>query len=304
MNIKNMMLTVGLGVAMTGQASAAETIGNGLEYAAKGFTLAEIELSNGNTVKFIEVPEMDTVMMGEIVPVGDQEQFVLDLIDGDFLQTYLQLTPEYVPVPQKLIDISLSEANLETPYFGPAKSESSVFLPLSMAAMLGDQTADLLAHRSVTAQLNEPVFMDLSELGFDLPASTKSGGSGSCNNSTGYQYFKDHHCGTAGNQGYGKSEGYCYNAMSQNLQKTSAISMRTTYTRHATCGSGNGRVRHSRNSAGGFFTYFDAYSAPNTVEKWQSKKSGVAWKRRVAFNKMSGSGYVRGWVKYYKQIVQ
>jgi len=202
MKIKNMMLTVGLGVALMGNASATDTPQYGLEYAAKGFTLAEIELSNGNTVKFIEVPELETVMMGEIVPVGDQEQFVMDLIDGDFLQKYLQLTPESVPVPQKLIDISLSEASMESPYYGPVLSESDANLPLSMHAMLGEQTADLLVHRTVTAQLNEPVFIDLFELGLELPASTQSGGSGSCNNSTGYQYFKDNHCGTSGNQGW------------------------------------------------------------------------------------------------------
>jgi hypothetical protein len=276
----------------------------GLEYAASGHTLAEIQLSNGNTVRFIEVPKLETVFMGEIVPTGSNEVFVLDLIEGDFLQKYLQLTPDYVSVPQKLIDISLSEQAMETDYLGPVEAEQSVLAPRTVEAVLGEKTAAMLANRPVTVELAEPVYMDLSELGIELAPSTKAAGQGSCNNSTGYQYFKDNHCGTIGSQGYGKSEGYCYNGMSSSIQKTSAKAMRTTYTRHATCGSGEGRVRHSRNSAGGFFTYFDHNSAPNTVETWQSKKSGWAWKRRANFNKLSGSGYVRGWVKYFKQVVQ
>ena len=302
MKIKQLMLTVGLGMALSANVHAEESHPYGLDYAAKGFTLAEIELSNGNTIKFVEVPEMETVMMGEIVPTGDQEYFVLDQIKGDFLQKYLQLTPEYVPVPQKLIDLSLSESMQESAYHGPALSE--VEAPLTIDSILGEKTAELLAHRTVTVELSEPAYMDLSELGIKIPASTKSGGQGSCNNSTGYLYFENNHCGTIGSQGYGASEGYCYNAMSQNIQKTSSQTMRTTYTRHATCGVGWGRVRHSRNTAGGFHTFFDHDSPPNKVETWQSKKSGTAWKRRVAFNKLSGNGYVRGWVKYFKQVVQ
>lgn len=304
MLVRNMMLTVGLG--MTAMAGATTETGSelGLEYAASGHTLAEIYLSNGNTVKFIEVPKLATVFMGEIVPTGSNEVFVLDLVEGDFLQKFLQLTPEHVSVPQKLIDISLSEQQEESDYLGPVDAEKSTLTPMTVEAVLGKQTATLLADRAVTVQLSEPVYMDLSELGIETAPNTKAAGQGSCNNNTGYQYFEDNHCYTIGSQGYGQSEGYCYNGMSSSIQKTSDQAMRTTYTRHATCGSGEGRIRHSRNSASGFFTYFDHNSAANTVETWQSKKSGWAWKRRANFNKLSGSGYVRAWVKYFKEVVQ
>ncbi len=305
LNKKHLLLAMAL--AQSVSANDAD-LGMDLDYHVKAFPVAEINLSNGNTVKIMSAPEVGNLSIGESTPANGHEQFVLDSIPGSPLEQFLQLTPKNTPIPQVLIESEINELakaleiDTDTPL--PTEDFNKGQLVSSYDHLLGKDISSAIEKRGLVIELKEPVSYDVSHLGFDANLLDKAAGQGSCNNSTGYQYFEENHCGTSDWKGYGKSEGYCYYPMHQSIQKTSSKAMRYTWTRTAACGSGNGRVRHSRNQAGGFSTHLDYTISPNSVATWRSTKSGWPWKRRTHADKLSGNGYVRHWVKYYKQLTQ
>lgn len=236
--------------------------------------LASFELSNGNTIIMIGMPESGAVHVGETAPAGRGEQLFLDSEPRSPLAVFVTLAPQDAPVPQMLAD--LSDA---------------------------DERAVLLREREVVAEVDGfHYYVDIGELGW-TPAVDKSGG-GSCSSTTGAQYFADNHCGTMGPYGYGVTETDCDNGQWWNLQRSSAAKMKHTYTRIAAC-NGPGRMRHSRKKVSGWNTHLDVSVPANSVTSWYSYyKSAIRYYRRANFDRSAGgSAYVRGWTRYFDNVV-
>jgi hypothetical protein len=173
-----------------------------------------------------------------------------------------------------------------------------------MLAEIADESerAALLGDREVSAEAASLSYdVDVADIGW-APVVAK--GSGSCSSSTGAQYFADNHCGTAGPYGYGVTEEDCDNGQWTSLQRTSAAKMKHTYTRIAAC-NGPGRQRHSRKKVSGWNTHLDVAVPTDSINIWYSYyKSSLRYYRRANFDTTGGAGaYVRGWTKYYDNVV-
>lgn len=228
--------------------------------------LAQLELPNGNEVRFYGVPEDGELLVGEISDAG-YEQFVIEPGTSP-AKVFFDLAPAGTAVPK----------------------------------MIADTDKELFRFHETVDRLEQKVQV----LGVPVPPRTLTkSGSGSCaSGSAGADYFRNNHCNTSGGPGYGKTEEYCYDGSWNSLQKTSAAAMRTTYTRMASCGSGTNWLRHFYNSVSGYQTQLTIYVAPQKVVNYWSARTGLKWKRRVRMEELNSAGWIRGWIKYHDQVAE
>src|SRR5690606_30991504 len=104
-----------------------------------------------------------------------------------------------------------------------------------------------LSKRATVLHLKEPIDVKLDQLAVsselylptDKISANKGYGQGSCNSSTGYQYFKDNHCKTGYYWGEGSNLEDCDNAMYHNNLYSSGLAYnwtaRTIYSRTVAC---------------------------------------------------------------------
>jgi hypothetical protein len=227
--------------------------------------LASFKLSNGNEIHLIGVPTVQEVMVGEISKCG-VEDFILDP-EMSPTEVFYRLAPKDSPVPRMLSQINSSK---------------------------------LLEGRKIVDTLNRSIEVSLDSLG--VQSSSQALVLSSCmSGPAGTQYFKDHHCGTGGGPGYGKSESYCYPEAYNWVDKSSNRRRRTTYTRMASCGTGTNRLRHFYGTTSGWNTQLTFNVPPNNVTHWWSATKGRKRFRRVRFESLDG-GWVRGWMKFHNEI--
>jgi antitoxin component HigA of HigAB toxin-antitoxin module len=236
---------------------------------AETLSLANFKISNGNEVRFLGVPVLGEIMIGEIANAG-VEDF---LINGEMhpVEIFQRLAPKDGPVPRMLSQID---------------------------------HVNVFERRKVVDALNQTIDVSLDQLGIEsTPVAAMS--AGSCQpGPAGAQFFKDHHCNTGGGPGYGKAESYCFADGYQWVQKTSSAKRRATYTRIASCGSGLNRMRHFYKTVSGYKTQVNLYIDAQKVVSWWSAKKGIRRWRRVRFEAHEAGGWVRGWVKYHSQIAE
>lgn len=229
--------------------------------------LAVFNLSNGNEVRLLGTPDTGELSVLEISDDG-VEDFILDERWSPNA-IFRRFAPKDYPVPHMLLRLD------------------------TLATFEG---------RKVLDSMPEPIEVDLAALGVQpIQAAV---GTGSCQaGAAGVAFFKDHHCGTLGGPGYGKSESHCFAAAAEYIQKTSSVRRRTTYTRMAACGLGTCRVRHYYKKVVGWNTQLSINVQPHKViSHWSALKgTGSLRKRRVRFEALQQGGWVRGWVKYHTQ---
>jgi hypothetical protein len=240
--------------------------------------LARFELSNGNRLTLTSIAPDNEIIVSETTPAGEGERFVVDDYPGATpLELFARLTPAEIAVPPLLAD-SATDADRAT----------------------------WMAQRQIgTTPGAGEFYLDVEELGWQ-PVSAAAPGNGSCNSATGYLYFEDHHCDTAGGYGYGVAEEDCDNTASFSYwQRSSAAKMRHTYTRSAVC-NGTGWIRHSRYSSG-WLTVLDEPIEENTVATYYSyRKSGLKQYRRSRVEPLDpfdADAYVRLWTIFQDQVV-
>ncbi|MEZ4403661.1 MAG: hypothetical protein R3B06_26795 [Kofleriaceae bacterium] len=239
--------------------------------------VATFEMSNGNRLRMTSIGD-DEIVVTETTPAGAGERFVMDDFPGATpLELFARLAPADAAVPATLVDLA-SDA---------------------------DRATWMAQRTTATTPGVDPIRLDTSQLGWQAVAATP--GLGSCDPSTGYQYFEDHHCGQAGPYGYGVTEEYCDNGKAFNYwQRSTAGDMRHTYTRTAAC-DGTGRIRHSRLKVSGWFTVLDELIEANTVATYYSYTTGgVAQNRRSRaepYDPFDTDAYVRLWSKFYSQVI-
>jgi hypothetical protein len=229
--------------------------------------IAVFNLSNGNEVRLLGTPETGELSVVEISDAG-VEDFVLDERWSPNA-IFRRFAPKDGPVPRLLLRLD------------------------TLAAFEGRKALDTIPR---------PIEVDLAALGVQPVAAAV--GSGSCQaGAAGAAFFKDHHCDTLGGPGYGKSEGHCYSAAAEYIQKTSSVRRRTTYTRMAACGSGTSRVRHYYKKVSGWNTQLTIHVQPaKVVSYWSALKgTGSLRRRRVRFDAIQQGAWVRGWVKFHTQ---
>lgn len=227
--------------------------------------LARFDLSNGNEVYFLGVPQDDELMIEEIADAG-REVFVIDP-EWTAAEIFHRLAPADLPVPRMIAETD---------------------------------DGGLLAYRSVVDRLEKPVAATDSDLVGAQPMGRS--GSGSCaSGSAGANYFRTHHCFTLGGPGYGASEQYCYDGAWNTLQRDTSSKRRATYTRMASCGGSWNRVRHSYSTTSGFHTQLDRFIEPQKVVSHWSAKGGVKRYRRARMEELGASGWVRGWMKHHSE---
>lgn len=227
--------------------------------------LVEFALSNGNRVEFLAPQDMSELYVGEIGCCGSEDMILDDTIPP--VEVFRRFAPAELEVPGLI-----------------ARADAS----------------GRLATRRMVETLSDPVQVDLPALGIHTPEAAPAG---SCQQgAAGAAYFDAHHCGQQGGPGYGKRETYCYKNSYNWIQKTSKRRMRTTYSRMAACGSGNSRVRHFYRKVSGWHTQLNiTVSAGNLATYWTAK-TGIKRYRRVRFEEISDSAWVRGWVVYHDRV--
>jgi hypothetical protein len=232
--------------------------------------LATFKIGNLSEVRILSIPEADELSVMEIIPAGGEERFVLQPGTTP-AEVFLRLAPRDAAVPEAI-----------------AKSD----------------TRKLLADRRLVASLDEPIQIAPWKLGLKPRFALKSG-SGSCQDGiAGATYFAEHHCDTLGGPGYGSSEGHCDEGAEPAIERDSGSTRRTTYTRMASCGDGNNRLRHSKHLASGWTTVVDEIFTPNQVVSWWSSTTGIKHDRRARFEENNSSGWVRGWTKFHSEVAE
>ncbi len=260
--------------------------------------LASLIFSNGNRIKFGQLPASDEMYVEELVELGDGEIFILDHLKGNLIDKYLAVTPPGTPVPNQLITFEQEHAN-ETVLTKAEGHNNEVIL---YEQGLWDKRMALLAGRQVVDRLDAEVFVDWSELNPDRVSDfNKAAGQGSCNNSTGYLYFIDHHCNLSGNHGSGSSQTHCdYPMQFGAFQRTSSSRVRSTYSRVVNCELGDAAIVHSKKTGNTYYeqaTWFVGVNKARGVETWAGKYS-LRKNRRVNVLKVTPGGYVRAWTKF------
>ncbi len=275
---------------------------------------ATLHLSNGNTITFMK--HGHNLQISESGDTGAEELSVLDLLEGDPLDKFLQLTSEATPIPEALLAFASSEPVVESDEkqrhyqdIDPVFTEAELLHKESQWSSQQARKNKQLNNRSTVPFLPEPVFVDLQTAAFEsVDLSTKGAGQGSCNNSTGYLYFEDNHCGINGSKGKGSTASSCDNAMHNSVNRWSTSGKRVTFTRAAYCGNDHAYINH--------YTYFSQWNQgwvklgptifldPYTfrsLETWAGKYD-LPRKRRAYINRTSNSGYVRAWNKFYRKV--
>lgn len=260
------------GLAWTGCSQASDIDITSEE--SESIVLASFDISNGNTVTIVGLPELDRVYLSETTPAGPAEQliFAADSGQDSLLERFLLLTPAGTPVPRLIADLAEPEQH------------------------------ELLAGRDIIPdhEAGGHYEVDLATLGISLPPVSKAAG-GSCGTG-GADYFEDNHCDTYGPYGYGSSQKACDNGAYYNgIQRTSTVAMRYTYTRMAAC-NGTAKVRHYHHTITGWHNHFTAVVAADTVTHWYSYQKGLKHDRRARFDPLEAGAYVRGWTVFYDQI--
>ena len=138
-----------------------------------------------------------------------------------------------------------------------------------------------MRQRPIARDVIAPKFdFDVADLGWK-PVLSATPGLGSCNPTTGADYFEDNHCGQLGPYGYGASWEACDAGKAFNYWQHSPDNMRHTYTRTAAC-DGTGWIRHSRYYGGSWHTVLDETIEPNTVATYYSYTTVPSNSRRRA----------------------
>lgn len=229
-------------------------------------SVATLRLPNGNRVEFFATPYGSEVHVAEVASGGAGE-LMLGAEDGQAATLFARLADAGSAVPgaiARLDRIGLFE---------------------------GRSTVDAL-----------PAEIEVDPARIVIAPPTAAAQAGSCQlGNAGKDYFESHHCGSGGGPGYGKKESYCYPEASQWIQKTSGL-RRATYSRMAACGSGTCRLRHFYKTVSGYHTQLLIdVQAPYLAQYWSSKK-GIRRKRRVRFETLGNSAFVRGWVVFHSQV--
>jgi len=231
--------------------------------------LVTFHIGNLSEVRIVAVPEIGEVSVMEVIPAGGNEKFVLQpgLTPAE---VFHRLAPRNTPVPE---------------------------------AILASDDRQLLADRALVTAIDAPIQVRPAKLGLKPSLPTKVGG-GSCQNgAAGADYFIDNHCGALGGPGYGSSESYCDSDASDWIQRTSSSTRRATYTRMASCGDGDNRLRHFYHTViDGWVTQVNEVFAPGQVISWWSYVTGIKRDRRVRFEEEESAGWVRGWTKYHSEV--
>lgn len=248
--------------------------------AAQSETLASFEMSNGNRLSLTGLTDGEIVVM-ETTPAGNGERFVVDDFPGASpLELFARLTPEGTPVPERIA-----------------------------ASATAEDRATWMRQRPTARDASAPGFdfnFDVADLGWAKPVASATPGLGSCNPTTGADYFEDNHCGQLGPYGYGASWQACDADKSFSYWQHSPDNMRHTYTRTAAC-DGTGRIRHSRYYSGDWHTVLDETIEPNTVATYYSYTTGTVKQPRRAraepLDPYDTDAYVRLWAKFFDQVV-
>ncbi|AUH62997.1 hypothetical protein [Paracoccus zhejiangensis] len=229
-------------------------------------SIARLRLPNGNRVEFYAAPYGREVHMAEIASGGAGE-LLLGAEDGQAATVFARLADPASPVPAAI-------ARLD-----------------KIGLFDGRATVDALAGE---IEVDPARIVNLPPAALDQAGSCQSGNAGKA-------YFEANHCGSGGGPGFGKSESYCYADPYQWIQKTSGR-RRATYSRMAACGSGTCRLRHFYKTASGYHTQLMIdVPAPHVAQYW-SAKGGIRRRRRVRFETLGNSAFVRGWVVFHSQV--
>lgn len=245
---------------------------------ATSVKLASFKLSNGNVLTMTELTSDGEIIVGETTPAGGGERFVVDDFPGASpLELFARLAPAGAAVPERIVASATAE---------------------DRAAWMGG--------RQISREAGVATFrLNIEKLGWQ-PVANAVPGQGSCDPSTGYQYFEDHHCYQMGPYGYGSTVEHCNNGKSFSYWQQSEDAMRHTYTRTAAC-DGTGRIRHSRIDGGDWLTVLDEPIEANTVATWVSyRKDGLKKDRRARsepIDPLDTNAYVRQWSKFFDQVV-
>ncbi len=272
--------------------------------------LATIKFSDGRVIHFLEYPLMDELLVEEVTEAGPDVVLLLQQMKGSLLDKYLQLTPEYTPVPEALLDdevdnmedwLTESEEQLSDGVIDWIHAEASE--PVSRYHAI-DVLSEKMATRMIVPMLTDDVFVQADEFELNQSFAVKGAGTGSCNNSSGYLHFENLHCYVSGSKGKGTSKSYCDRGMHGWIQRTSPIKMRTTFSIVANCGTGDAAIIHSKKSWGSYNTVGQRFLGDNQVGSYESAagKHSIRKYRRVNVLKVTEGGYVRGWTRFHKSV--
>jgi hypothetical protein len=230
--------------------------------------LARFQLADGNEIRFLGVPEMDEVMVGEITDAGPNERFFIRP-NTPPAEVFKLLAPEDAPVPR---------------------------------AIASTDDKGLLAGRAVVDALDETIEVPMSKIGVQ-PSGPRKAGAGSCQTgAAGAMYFETHHCGSLGGPGYGSSEASCLKDATNYKPNQTSSRRRTTWTVMASCGGGMNRLIHYYGTASGWTNQLNVYVDPQKIVSFWSYTKGVKRHRKVIFQDHQDAGWVRGWVKYHSEV--
>lgn len=274
-------------------------------------TLVEIELSNGNQIVFSQSGE--DIYLTEGGPTGDNEVSILEQLEGNPLDKFLDLTPNDVPVPRALLEWTHFDDVDTAPQVDHSKSilphehKDELSHQQTKAQQRTEQRLHALSQRSTTEVINKPLFVELDPSRFTTPQLiTKGPGQGSCNNSTGYLYFEENHCGTRGSHGDGSSENYCDRGMHAVVRRTTHNRARSTYARVAYCGNDQAYISHYRYYSQwgqewvkvGPTVWIDPYTWRYS-EVWLGNLQARRFLR--VKSEILGAGYLRGWTRFFSR---
>jgi len=259
--------------------------------------LAKLIFPNGNKMIFGQLPASDEMYVEEQVELGDGEIFILDHLKGNLIDKYLAITPPGTPVPLQLLVFEQENESDDSNFTRGLEAEVLLY-----EQGIWDKRMALLAGRKLVDSLPEDVVVEWAELNQDIVAGlNKASGQGSCNNSTGYLYFIDHHCNLSGNHGSGSSQTFCdYPMQFGSFQRTSSSRMRSTYSRVVNCERGDAAIVHTKKTGNTYYeqaTWFVGVNQARGVETWAGKYS-LRKNRRVNVLKVTPGGYVRAWTKF------
>ncbi len=236
----------------------------------KSIRLATFELSSGNEVRIVSIPQWNEVHVGEVAPAG-REQFSLSP-ELTLPELYDRLAPADLPVPATLL-----------PY----------------------DSDNLLAGRPVVHRLETTVRSDMGVAPVTDDRASVFGTNSCTPGSAGKAYFEDHHCGSSGGCGYGKSDPDCFPGSYNDLNLYGS-KMRHTWSVMASCGGANTRLQHYYKKSGNWKEQVDEFFAPGQVVAWWSYKKGIKRTRRVRMREAANgsSAWVRGWALFHDQVAQ
>lgn len=276
----------------------------------ESLTLAAFKLSNGHSVTFTQTG--DEYFINETGPTGANEVAIMELLEGNPLDKFLALTLQDVPVPISLIELAneITESermDLKAYQSNDELSSSEEAMhQLNQFELINTQRMQHLAQRKVVNHLPSERFIELDtiKLKTALPL-LKAAGQGSCNNSTGYIYFEENHCGTRGSHGDGSSENYCDNGMHAVVQRTTKKRARSTYERAAYCGEGHAHIQHYRYYSQwgqewvklGPTVHIDPYNWLYS-ESWIGNLNA---RRYLRVRVTATEGYIRGWTRFFQR---